>query len=221
MTTILPEPKKCALCGKTSEYMLISSTNTFGSPDLDTRPPEMQRSTIQWWVQTCPSCGYCSPDISEAHGGASETVRTPAYQTQLNDKRYPRLANAFLCFGLIQESAGKHVQAGWANIHAAWACDDAGSEIPAAESRKKALILLRKAKELGQAFAMQPGAEEAIIADLARRSGQLELAREACDRGLRATGLEATVEAVLRFEAALTDRGDTGRHTIAEALGES
>lgn len=37
---------KCAVCGKESEQITLASTNTFGSPDLDLRPPEMKRSTM-------------------------------------------------------------------------------------------------------------------------------------------------------------------------------
>jgi hypothetical protein len=57
MTTLYREKSRCAVCGIATEYTSIGSTNAFGSPDLDTRPPEMQRSTIFAWVQRCPECG--------------------------------------------------------------------------------------------------------------------------------------------------------------------
>ncbi len=44
MTTIYNKKITCCLCNKESEYRGIGSTNAFGSPDLDTRPPQMQRS---------------------------------------------------------------------------------------------------------------------------------------------------------------------------------
>jgi hypothetical protein len=41
----------------------VSTTNEIGSRDLDNRPAEMMRSTIQYWICRCPKCGYCAPDI--------------------------------------------------------------------------------------------------------------------------------------------------------------
>ena len=34
----------CTVCSAKSEQTVIGSTNAFGAPDLDLRPPEMQRS---------------------------------------------------------------------------------------------------------------------------------------------------------------------------------
>ncbi len=185
MTTTYKEEKKCAVCGNTSKHTGIISTNAFGSPDLDTRPPQMKRSTIDMWIQTCPSCGYCAPDISEQIEKSSEVVRSDSYQRQLNNPEFPKLANAFLCFSLIQESAGEYARAGWACIHAAWSCDDDGSDAAAQKCRMKAVTLFQRAKENGQRFAEQAGAEEALMIDLLRRSGQFELAIRTCDDGLK------------------------------------
>ena len=46
MTTLVTEERKCVLCGKTNKHEIWISTNGFGAADLDTRPPEMMRSTI-------------------------------------------------------------------------------------------------------------------------------------------------------------------------------
>ena len=62
MTTIFEEENHCSVCGSKSVQAVIRSTNTMGPPDLDTRPAEMERSTINYWIQTCPSCGFCYPD---------------------------------------------------------------------------------------------------------------------------------------------------------------
>lgn len=219
MTTIYEEKKKCAVCGKTSEHTGIGSTNAFGSPDLDTRPPKMKRSTIDMWIQTCPSCGYCAPNISERIEKASEVVRSDSYQQQLNNPEFPKLANAFLCFSLIQESAGDYAGAGWASIHASWACDDAGSYVAAQKCRKKAVTLLQKAKEKGQRFAEQAGAEEAMMVDLLRRSGQFELGFRTCDDGLKKNP-ERIISDILQFQKMLISKSDVACHTIAEATGE-
>lgn len=54
MTTLYEAKAQCAVCGTESEYTGIGSTNSFGSPDLDTRPLKMKRSTIVDWIQRCP-----------------------------------------------------------------------------------------------------------------------------------------------------------------------
>jgi len=219
MTTIHNIKKKCAICGKISEHSEIMSTNAFGSPDLDTRPPEMVRSTISMWVQRCSSCGYCASDISKWIEKSSEIIRSDSYKQQLNNPDFPELANAFLCFSLILESAGEYASAGWACIHAAWSCDDVGSNACAQSCRKKAVTLLQKARENGQIFAEQAGAEEAIMADLLRRSGQFKLALRICDDGLKKNP-EKIISDILRFQKILISKSDIACHTIAEATGE-
>ena len=57
MTTQSAEECTCAVCGRVSMQGVIMSTNAFGSPDLDLRPPPMERFTIDHWVQECPHCG--------------------------------------------------------------------------------------------------------------------------------------------------------------------
>lgn len=219
MTTIHETEKKCAVCGKISKHNDVLSTNAFGSPDLDTRPPQMMRSTINMWINTCPSCGYCAPDISEWIEKAPEIVRSDFYKRQLNDPEFPSIANAFLCFSLIQESAGDYAGAGWANIHAAWICDDAGYDAGAQKCRKKAVSLLEKAKEAGQKFGKQVGAEEALMTDLLRRSGQFELALKVCDDGLKKKP-DKIISNILQFQKVLISKSDVACHTVAEAMGE-
>ncbi|MCX9089811.1 MAG: hypothetical protein OIN90_19880 [Candidatus Methanoperedens sp.] len=104
MTTSDEITKNCYVCNKASTHAKIMSTNTFGSPDLDTRPPEMERSTISMWVQICPSCGYSSSNISEVNEKALEVIYTDSYQKQFKSPEFPKLANAFLCFSLIQKT---------------------------------------------------------------------------------------------------------------------
>jgi len=216
MTTILPKDKKCALCNRTSRQILIGSTNTLSKyPDLDTRPPEMMRSTIQWWVQTCPSCGYCNSDISELTEKADITVKTENYQKQLNDPKYSKLANAFLCQAMIHEYNKKYREAGWACIHAAWACDDIGSEDCSRECRQRALSFIEKARQCNQKFTSQDGVEVAIIVDLLRRSGQFELALKKCDDSLE-KGQDDNISQILHFERALINKRDLLCHSMSE-----
>lgn len=177
MTTLYEENARCAVCGYEAEYNGIGSTNSFGSPDLDTRPPEMQRSTMFAWVQRCPECGYCASDVSKAPSQSAALVRTPEYARQLYDLTFPELANSFLCKALIDESSGDYAAAAWALIHAAWACDDDARPKPARTCRSKAAAMIEKALGSGQQFAEQDGADTAIQVDLLRRAGRLTEAR--------------------------------------------
>jgi len=220
MTTLYVAKAKCAVCGTETEYTEIGSTNSFGSPDLDTRPPEMQRSTIFAWVQRCPECGYCAPDVTKATPRASSLVRSPEYARQLVDSTYPELANSFLCKALLDESSGDFAGAAWSQIHAAWACDDAERDGPAKTCRSNAAGMIRKALENGQQIAGQDGAETAIQIDLLRRAGRLNEARKLIQTQ-RPAITEDIILKILAFQETLIAGGDEARHTISEGLGEN
>ena len=79
MSTIGLMNKVCAVCGKESEYSVLNSTNTFGSPDLDLRPPEMRRSTMHIWIQECPFCGYISKDVTDETSVTKELLSSERY----------------------------------------------------------------------------------------------------------------------------------------------
>jgi hypothetical protein len=218
MTTMIKEIIQCAVCGEKSEHFTVGSTNTSGSMDLDTRPPEMMRSTISMWIMVCPSCGYCSMDISKCTEKSRELVRSPAYQRQLKNPQFPDTANAFLCSSLIKEPAGQYARAGWESIHAAWVCDDSGSVLSARECRKKAVVLLQKAKEKGQSFAAAAGGSEALLTDLLRRSELFVQATKICNEGLNNSKTEAIFLEILRLQKALILKKDTACHTVSERL---
>ncbi|MBZ0174711.1 MAG: DUF2225 domain-containing protein [Candidatus Methanoperedens sp.] len=220
MTTSDEITKNCYVCNKASTHAKIMSTNTFGSPDLDTRPPEMERSTISMWVQICPSCGYSSSNISEVNEKALEVIYTDSYQKQFKSPEFPKLANAFLCFSLIQKNNCEYSKAGWNSIHAAWACDDADYETSAQKCRMRAVSLFRKAKENNQKFAGQDGLEEAIIVDLLRRSRQFELALSTCDDGLKKKP-EKIISDILQFQKMLIKNKDIACHRIADVIGDA
>lgn len=220
MTRLYNEKARCAVCGTETEYTGIRSTNAFGSSDLDTRPPEMKRSTIFAWVQRCPECGYCASDISKAPSQAATLVHSPEYARQLTDSTFPELANGFLCKALIDESAADYAAAAWALIHAAWACDDAEKPEPAKTCRSKAIDLIEKVLANGQQVAEQDGADTAIRVDLLRRAGRLIEARHLISTK-RPASTEDIISKMLDFQYVLLAKGDETCHTIAEALGEN
>jgi hypothetical protein len=50
VTTIFEEEVTCAVCGSEQTVQEMGSTSSFGPMDLDTRPPPMQRGTMEMWV---------------------------------------------------------------------------------------------------------------------------------------------------------------------------
>jgi len=217
MTTLFKTTETCRICGQSHEYVGIGSTNEFGSPDLDTRPPEMRRSTILYWVRRCPSCGYCAPQVSEGPEEAKEIVASEEYRRQLDDRAYPELANRFLCWALIQERVGSYARAGWAALHAAWACDDQGASEAARRCRLRALELFRQSQAQGKPFIEGRGAEQVLLADLLRRSGCFEQVAAVCQEGLRANPTQLVRE-VLAFQEVLARLKDDRAHRIEEAI---
>ncbi len=217
MTTLLERTLTCGACGAKFTAIRVGSTNTFGSCDLDTRPPEMMRSTIVYQLQACPACGYCAPDIEEAPEGIRELLCTAAYREGRGDPAYPCEANAFRCWSLIARGLGYHDQAAWALIQAAWICDDRRETEGASRCRVMAVELIDEATARGQPIAAGAGVPEAIRADLLRRAGRFHDARSSVLAGLGGDP-HALVRNVLRFQQQLIGAFDTGCHRVEEAL---
>lgn len=116
----------CAVCGNTSEYNVLMSTNAFGSMDLDTRPPQMKRGTMNYWVQRCPDCGYVSTNVSDETTVTEDFVSSFEYISNEGIEFISPLADKFYKFYMISIHDGNYRKAFFALLHAAWACDDEG-----------------------------------------------------------------------------------------------
>ncbi|MDD2473580.1 MULTISPECIES: hypothetical protein [unclassified Methanoculleus] len=206
----------CAVCGETCRFTIPEAAANVGSRDLDTRPAEPLRSTIYAWVKRCPSCGYCAPDPGKAPEGAADVVKLPRYRVQLDSRRFPEIANTFLCWSIIQEELGAPARAAWASLHAAWTCDDEGEDVPARICRRRAADLLQRAWERGERLAHQEGADEALLTDLLRRSGRLREAR-AVAKEVLLRNPEPVIADIMRFQVQLSTASDRNAHTVAEA----
>lgn len=209
--------RQCAICGRTSEQIAIGSLVSLGEPDLDLRPAEMLRSAIAYEAQQCPTCGYRTRDISLALPDAEETLASSAYWAQTADPDYPDLANDFLCQALLEEAGGLHAQATWSTLQAAWACDDAGAQAAALACRHTALERLDLAVAAGQPLGDTPVVDDLLLVDLLRRTDQRDAASDACDEAL-ARQDDEVIAAVFTYQRTLCEAGDTGCHTIDEAL---
>lgn len=218
MTTYSNEKIMCSICSKESEYKVLVSTNSFGSPDLDTRFPEMKRSTMFAWVNRCPHCGYCSADISVSSAEDRTVVDSEEYQIQLRDDSFCEMANTFLCKAMIAEKENQYSDAAWSVICAAWSCDDeAGYEDAAKLCRIKAYELIGIALKKKQNLADREDVDIIIMVDLLRRSNRFEMASEIIAAHKDKT-TDQNISRILAFQEKLVAEEDSGCYKISQAL---
>jgi len=155
--------------------------------------------------------------VSRAAETVQSVVTSARYKAQLSDDTYSELANRLLCWSILQETVGEVSEAGWASLHAAWACDDRDATRAAQECRLRAVQLFRAARERRLSFAPDVGAEEAVLADILRRAHNHDEVQKVCEEGL-ATKPGDVIRKVLRYQMQLAAAGDANRHTIEEAV---
>jgi hypothetical protein len=217
MTTLSFETVICGACGRAFRHRGIGSTNTFGSCDLDTRPPEMARSTLFAHVQRCPSCGYCAVEARQFDERYGCVLESEAYRKQLNAADCPELASSFVCAGMLLEAVGHHQEAGWKFLKAAWVLDDNHADELALQRRGQAADRFIAALAHGASLMDQAGASEAIVVDCLRRSGRSPKALELISYAERGE-CEPIIRELLSFQRSLLQRGDTACHTMEEVL---
>jgi len=217
VTTIFQEEVDCGLCGHRQTVEEIGSTNSFGAMDLDTRPPQMRRSTMQYWVHQCTECGFVAPELEKTAPTDAKRVATAEYRQELKRSGRASLANRFVCRSLLEVAAGDLASAGWRRLHAAWACDDAEQGEEARMQRLAAIKLFEQARAGGvQAMKSVAGGDEVLLADIARRSGEFERASQYCVAGLGLAEVPAFVTKLLMLEQELVRARDTGCHRVSE-----
>ena len=214
MSTFFDMEFKCAVCGETHAFTVIGSTNTFGgAPDLDLRPPEMQRSTMGQWVHECPSCGYVSSSIDEKTSVSEAFLKSPEYLSCDGVDFESALAARFYKHYMISLRDKNPKAAFFAVLHAAWACDDANDEDSAAHCRRLALPLL------SELIASEPGDAETMSvlkADVMRRAGLFdEVQREFASVRLS----QDLLNQILAFELSRAEEHDTGCYRVSDVNG--
>lgn len=214
MTTYMDKEMQCACCGTQTSILALGSTNAFGSPDLDLRPPPMERDTMGQWVTSCPSCGYCASDIKEIEPKAKLVVTSPDYRALINSGMDP-LVSKFRRQAMIADALDDLTTAAHALKHAAWAADDAKNDPVATESRILAAEKFGLLKNGIGWPASDVGTLEAVTTDLWRRAERWDNARWWANEGLRLPGI-GFVKQVLLFQLTLIENNDQGCHRIAE-----
>lgn len=226
MTTMRQIEVRCAVCGALQQAAELTSTSSFGPPDLDLRPNGPARWALPFRAQRCEGCGYASPCIGAAPPGAAETVASPVYRGVLERSKLPSLARTYFCAALVEEAADRDEAAGWAFLSAAWACDDHGSARHARSCRERAAEMFTRALDVG-GLEMPRGVAQTLIAELWRRAARPDEALAACDAAERELGDGDSGEvndgsptaAVIEFVRSLTLGEDSDAHNSAEAFG--
>jgi tetratricopeptide (TPR) repeat protein len=217
MTTVYNEKNVCSICGVESEHCIIGSTNSMGFPDLDLRPAEMQRSTMHYWIQRCPECGYCSPDISECDDMTKEIVNSDSYKLQLTDEDFPELANSFLCYSMLLEAKDDFAEASYHYLNAAWVCDDSAQKLSLG-CRQKALENMKKALEAEITMYDDDATALLVETDLLRRIGKFEEALQFIEENKNKIK-DKMLKKILAFEKALIINNDKKCHSASEIEG--
>jgi hypothetical protein len=209
MTTARDFDKKCAVCTKTSPQTVLMSTSSWGYPDLDLRPSEMQRSSMFAWLQECPHCGYVAVDIENEPGVSSELLKSDGYLACEGYEFKSDLAKRFFKHSLISKAKGDYRSQFFSLLHCAWKCDDAEDGL-AVEMRKLALKSIDK-------FNARSDDEKSnlklIKADLLRRSLQFDkLISEFND----VTFDDELKNEAIAFQLELAEKKDSSCYTIED-----
>ena len=204
---------KCAVCGEESNQTVLASTNRFGSPDLDLRPPEMMRSTMRWWIQECPHCGYVSGSLDDETSVDAQWLKQESYISANSLNFASKLAGRFYKDYLISVAENAPKEAFYAALHAAWACDDSEDFDNSILCRKAALeqldILISKENDNETYRVMRM--------DLLRRSGQFSSVVEEYENVRFSQEL---LNRIKDFQLRLARQGDTDCYTVADCAEE-
>ena len=209
MTTVFKDKAKCPVCGEEFSYNAMGSTNRFGSMDLDTRPPEMYRSSMCYWLLECPACGYIASDMEKPSPVDRAFLESESYKNCDGYSFKNNLSEDFYRHYLIMKEAGKQMGACIALLHTVWTCDD-GNDDHAKNLR--ALLV--------QAFESLPDSEydeniDILKADVLRRSAQFEkLLSEYKDKHYD----NDLLNKIVRFQLHKAEANDTGCYTVQDAI---
>ena len=219
MTLILDGVSKCAICGTTVKHKMLVSTNTFGFPDLDFRPSEMKRSTMDYWTVQCPACGFADSriddKISKKERKRLEAIlKSESYRNcdgwDLPDETARRFYRQYLLYKEVE----KDYRLFLILKHCIWECDNFGPccEEVSKNLRCKAIPYLERAiqKEFRASWREQMILQ---LADFYRRSNQFEAVEELLKNKKFKEELN---ERVALYQIRLSKKKDNFRHSIGE-----
>jgi hypothetical protein len=225
VTTFTEVDVRCAVCGELARVAELTSTSSFGPPDLDLRPQGPARWALELEIQRCGACGYCAPELGKAPPGAAEVVRSALFETARTRTELPGAARDYVCAAFVHEGVGDASRAAHGFLRAAWACDDVPAETQARICRERAAELLRRAIDRGEA-GLRREVAFAVLADIERRARRFDGALAACDEAewvletLDEDDARSSTWVVVAYIRELAEAEDDACHSAAEAFAE-
>ncbi len=207
MSQIISAKTKCRCCGHKFDHKVLLSTNQFGVPDLDMRPPEMMRSTMDMWITVCPQCGFVGSDGDKRSKLYRDIVASDAYRTCDGNNFSEKLAADFYRRGLIELALNANEKAFHSFLSAAWVFDDLNDDVNSVICRRKALSAAEKLTAYPEEFVL-------ILLDVYRRAG---LFREIPEKLREHRFGNAMLAGIMRFQLDRAAEGDTACYTIDDA----
>ena len=215
MTTLFTEKIICSICNQNNDQDVIGSSSSFGSMDTDTRPPEMERSTMPFWVQECINCGYCSTDLSNRIDDSEKHIKQEEYINIRNNEGYPELARQFLCNAYLLKESKEFENAGYRYLNAAWVCDDIKIKPKSIICRKEALKMFELNIENNELSDDDISSKRLLMTDIARRAEMFEQADYHKNDGYDKTTDDFLLK-IFNFQEKLIRKKDSGCHNLEE-----
>lgn len=214
MTRLCRSRYTCCKCGAEDTYEVILATDQRGKPDLDFRPPESYRSTMEQWLQRCEACGYVNGCVARENGVPEDFVFSDvAYHELLRREDLPPVVHRFLLYAAEMEYLQNWYECMQAYLKAAWYYDDLGEE-----GKTESLRMRNKALDaLEEIPPEDPRAERIRLLrlDLLRRVRLFSQAIVECKK-LQTDRNEQTAK-IATYQLKLCVRYDDKAHSQAEA----
>lgn len=201
----------CSVCGTKSEHAVIIKSEAGGVPDLDLRPSEPHRSSMEYWVMECPECGYCNGSLETPAEFDRSYLESREYKELGGIETENKLVSRFVRKALVNIKNRDYIEAVQSYVYASWVFDDEGNDEQAKECRNEALSVMENSSVFD-------GNENMYIlrADLLRRTGQFE--KVVSDYGERF--FESPIMLLIsQYSVKLAKNGDSSAHKISDIPG--
>lgn len=214
MTLPMTVVAHCRVCGAISQQTRLASTNAFGSPDLDLRPPQMKRSTMFAWLEECPECGYVAADLADPCAAPASFLQTDAYKTCFGSNFASDLAPRFYRAYMLAAHASDIRQAMQYALETAWLCDDHNDADNARHCRTIAanyMDLLRQDSPEDETLMV-------MHLDILRRAGRFDDVL-AVHSLMNVHQVPDLIAKLIAFEVEKAKQHDDACYTVAQAAG--
>ena len=212
MTIINQFEKRCSVCGKTSMQPVLSSTNSWGYPDLDLRPAPMKRDTMNTWLMECPHCGYVAIRLENELEVSANLLKSDEYMTCGGHDFKSDLSKRFYRHYLISKAKKDYRSMFFSLLHCAWTCDDADDRL-AVKKKKKAADSI----DLFEADGDEKDNLKIMKADLFRRSLQFD---RVADEFNDFRSDDDLLNSIIRFQIERALMKDSACYTVEHVKGE-